>query len=176
MQSVNEALAEDAIALTLPEIKVQAVTAIDAGYESSSQAAEGIANHLHGFYKREYPEVFERRNADLVRSIGKVQEIYRTTVFPEMKASWRAYPSNIGHRDSPGCFRCHNDRMVSHTGETIFTDCTRCHLILAQGETTNNVNVNIDTGLPFVHPEDDDEIEEYTDCTECHTGGVDVYE
>jgi hypothetical protein len=176
MHSVNEAIEEGAIALTLPEIKLQAVTAIDAGYESSSQAEEGIANHLHGFYKREYPEVFERRNADLVRTIGKVQEIYRTTVFPEMKASWRSYPNNIGHRDSPGCFRCHNDRMVNSTGDTIFTDCTRCHLILAQGETTNNVNVNIDKGLPFIHPEDDDEIEEYTDCTECHTGGVDVYE
>ncbi len=176
MQSVDDALEAGSIALTLPEIKVQAVQAIDDDYATTAEAMEGIANHLHDYYKREYPEIFERKNADLVRSIKELQKIYRSTVFPEMKASWRSYPSNIGHRDSPGCFRCHNDRMVSDTGETIFTDCTRCHLILAQGESTDNVNVNIETGLPFVHPEDGETIEEYTSCSDCHTGGIELYE
>ena len=176
MQSVNDALEAGSIALDLPEIKLKAVEAIDTEYASSAAAAVGIASYLHDYYRREYPDVFERKNADLVRSIEKVQEIYRATVFPEMKASWRSYPSNIGHRDSPGCFRCHNDTMASTSGETIFTDCTRCHLILAQGTSTDNVNVNIETGLPFVHPEDGDTIEDYTDCASCHTGGKDVYE
>jgi nitrate/TMAO reductase-like tetraheme cytochrome c subunit len=176
MQSVDDALEDGSIARTLPEIKVRAVTAIDDHYENTAQAMEGIANYLHDYYKREYPEVFERKNADVVSTIKKVQQIYHTTVFPEMKASWRSYPSNIGHRDSPGCFRCHNDHMVSDAGVAIFTDCTRCHLILAQGKTTETVNVNIETGLPFVHPEDGEEITEYTDCSSCHTGGKDIYE
>lgn len=176
MHSVNQALADGSISVSLPEIKVQAVKAIDGNYESTAQAMEGIANDLHDYYRQEYPEVFEQKNADLVRSIEKVQEIYHTTVFPYMKASWRSYPSNIGHRDSPGCFRCHNDSMVSDTGETIFNDCTGCHLILAQGQDTENVSVNIETGLPFVHPADGDTIDEYTDCTFCHTGGKDLYE
>jgi cytochrome c2 len=93
-----------------------------------------------------------------------------------MGARWSAYPDDIGHRDSPGCFRCHNDVMESATGETIFTDCTRCHLILAQGENIKQVNVNIEEGLPFNHPEDGEDIEEYTDCTDCHDGGAAVYE
>jgi hypothetical protein len=176
MQSVDDALEAGSISVDLPEIKVRAVEAIDDHYETTPQAMEGIANQLHDYYRREYPEVFERRNADLVRSIKAVQDIYSKTVFPEMKASWRSYPSNIGHRDSPGCFRCHNDTMVSATGETIFTDCTRCHLILSQGRSTDTVNVNIETGLPFVHPEDGETIEEYTACSDCHTGGKDIYE
>jgi nitrate/TMAO reductase-like tetraheme cytochrome c subunit len=175
-QSVNEALEAGSIDRGLPEIKLKAVEAIDGDYRSTAEAQEAISVRLGEYYRREYPEVFERKNADLMRSIEEVQQIYRTTVFPEMKASWRAYPSNIGHRDSPGCFRCHNDRMVSSGGETIFTDCTRCHLILAQGETIGNVDVNIETGLPFVHPEDGDVMEEYTQCNDCHTGGKDVYE
>jgi nitrate/TMAO reductase-like tetraheme cytochrome c subunit len=176
MHSVNQALEEGSISLALPTIKLQAVQAIDSTYESGEAADVGIANRLRDFYRNEYPEVFEQKNADVVRSIKKVQEIYRTTVFPTMKAKWSAYPNNIGHRDSPGCFRCHNDVMESASGDTIFTDCNGCHLILAQGQSIDRVNVNIEEGLPFVHPEDDEEISEYTECVDCHTGGAETYE
>jgi hypothetical protein len=176
MHSVNEALAEGSISRALPTIKLQAVQAIDTDYDSDEAASIGIANTLRAFYQNEYPKLFEEKNADVVRSIKQVQAIYANTVFPVMKAKWSAYPDNIGHRDSPGCFRCHNDVMESPTGEVIFTDCNRCHLILAQGETIDQVNVNIDEGLLFEHPEDGEEINEYTECTECHTGGAEVYE
>jgi hypothetical protein len=115
MLSVNEALMEGTISRELPSIKVQAVRAIDTPYDSTNEAVVGIANALRAFYRNEYPEVFEKKNADVVRTIKKVQDIYRNTVFPEMKAKWSAYPDNIGHRDSPGCFRCHNDVMKSAT-------------------------------------------------------------
>jgi len=176
MHSVNEALEEGTISLALPTIKLQAVQAIDGDYASSEEAAISIANKLRNFYRLEYPAIFEKKNADLGRSIKKVQEIYARTVFPEMKAKWSAYPNNIGHRDSPGCFRCHSDEMESASGETIFTDCSRCHLILAQGDSIDEVNVNLQTGLPFEHPEDGEDIEDYTECVDCHTGGAETYE
>jgi nitrate/TMAO reductase-like tetraheme cytochrome c subunit len=176
MHSVNEALSEGTISLELPTIKARAVEAIDRDYASSEEATRMIASHLRNFYRKEYPEIFERKNADLIRSILKVQEIYKKTVFPEMKAMWSAYPDNIGHRDAPGCFRCHNDLMESASEGSIFTDCTRCHLILAQGEEINEVNVNIERGLVFTHPEDYEDIDEYTECVECHTGGAETYE
>lgn len=176
MHSVNTALAEGTVSLALPSIKLQAVNAIDGDYANVEEARTRIANELRNFYRDEYPEVFEAVNSDLERSITKIQDIYQTTVFPLMKAKWSAYPNNIGHRDSPGCFRCHNDQMESATGETVFTDCSRCHLILAQGEDIETVNVNFDTGLAFEHPEDGDDIEEYTECVDCHTGGAETYE
>jgi hypothetical protein len=176
MHSVNEALEEGTISLALPTIKLQAVQAIDASYASGEAAQTGIASQLRNFYRREYPEVYEGKNADLERSIAKIQEVYRTTVFPEMKAKWSAYPDNIGHRDSPGCFRCHNDAMESTAGAVIFSDCSRCHLVLAQGDDIDRVDINIDEGLPFIHPADDEEIVEYTECSECHTGGAGTYE
>ena len=176
MQSVNVALEEGTISLELPTIKLQAVRAIDGDYGTNGNADGAIANQLRKFYRSEYPEVFEQKNADLERSIEKIQKIYRETVFPTMKAKWSAYPNHIGHRDSPGCFRCHNDVMESASGETVFTDCSRCHLILAQGDSIDEVNVNFEKGLPFIHPEDFEEIEEYTECVECHTGGAETYE
>jgi nitrate/TMAO reductase-like tetraheme cytochrome c subunit len=176
MRSVNRALEQGTISLYLPFIKREAVMALDRDYSSTDEAMVGIANDLRGFYRREHPELIAERPEELRRSIQAVQRIYRESIFPEMKASWAAYPDNIGHRDSPGCFRCHNDEMQSAEGEMIFTTCSKCHVILAQGEEVEEVSVNLREGLAFVHPEDYEELEEYTECVDCHTGGADVYE
>jgi cytochrome c2 len=66
--------------------------------------------------------------------------------------------------------------MVDEEGETIFTDCRRCHVILAQGEDAIELKANFKDGQAFVHPEDGDTLEDFTLCTDCHTGGADVYE
>jgi hypothetical protein len=155
---------------------MQAVKALDGGYATTEEAMTGIANSMREFYRRDYPEVLAKKPHALTSSIKKIQSIYRETIFPEMKADWSAYPDNIGHRDSPGCFRCHNDELESAEGDTIFTTCNKCHLILAQGESIEHVDVNHEEGLPFIHPEDFDTIEEYTECHDCHTGGADLYE
>jgi hypothetical protein len=41
----------------------------------------------------------------------------------------RDYPDNIGHIDSPGCFRCHDDNHKSKDGKKISQDCDTCHKI-----------------------------------------------
>jgi hypothetical protein len=176
MPSVNRSLEEGTISLRLPFIKRQAVMALDTEYDDTEQALAGIAEAMEAFYLSEYPELVGDRPEDLRRSIAEVQRIYGQTIFPEMKASWAAYPNNIGHRDSPGCFRCHNDEMQSPEGKTIYTDCNSCHVILAQGEEVDEVRVNLKKGLPFIHPEDFSELDEYTECVDCHTGGADIYE
>jgi hypothetical protein len=175
-ESVNEALAEERISADLPYIKVEAVRALDDGYASVPEAMTGIANNLRGFYQSEYPQVVRDRSDELTESIRELQSIYRSTIFPSMNAKWSAYPNNIGHIESPGCFRCHTEDMVSDDGRTVFTECSECHLILAQGESIEQVNANLATGLAFVHPEDFDTIEEYAECTDCHTGGSDLYD
>jgi nitrate/TMAO reductase-like tetraheme cytochrome c subunit len=176
MDSVNQALAERTISVDLPYIKREAVIALDNGYPTTTEAITGIANSIRRFYRKEYPEIVDKRRSELEESIREVQRIYRRTVFPEMRAGWFAYPNNIGHRDSPGCFRCHNDSMESEDDETIFVTCSKCHLILAQGDSIDQVNVNFEEGLAFVHPEDYEEMSEFELCTDCHTGGADVYE
>ena len=173
---VNQALAEGTISLELPAIKAQAVSVLDGGYATTEEAMNGIASSMRDFYEEEYPEVSEEKPEALARSIETLQSIYRGAVFPEMKADWSAHPDNIGHRDSPGCFRCHNDEMESADGETIVTTCHSCHLILAQGDAISQLEVNLEEGLPFIHPEDFDTIEDYTACHDCHTGGADLYE
>jgi hypothetical protein len=136
----------------------------------------GIANDLRNYYRDEYPQFVEDGNDDLPQAIQAVQAIYQGSIFPDMKADWSAYPDNIGHHYSPGCFRCHNDSMQAADGESIFTTCSSCHLILAQGESIDDVSVDFRTGLAFVHPEDGSTMDEFVDCVDCHTGGGGVYE
>jgi len=174
--SVNEAIAAGAISRALPYIKREAVIALDGDYETTEQALAGIEQHLQGFYEEEEPEVLEEQAKDLSNAIRQVQAIYRNTIFPEMKARWASHPDNNGHRDFPGCFRCHNEDMVSEDGEPIFQDCESCHIVLWQSENGESGTVSFPDGQEFRHPEDGEAFDEYTDCTECHTGGAELYE
>ena len=59
--------------------------------------------------------------------------------------------------------------MVNEDGESISYDCESCHIIIAQGASTdlNELETNL-TGLEFVHPEDIDEMWREAKCTDCH--------
>lgn len=175
VNSVNNAITTGLVSRELPFVKREAVRALDQRYDSLDAAMEGIERNLRGFYESEYPEIVHEKAEELERSVEAVKLLYRQTFFPEMRASWAAYPVNLGHRDSPGCFRCHNDTMESESGDTLFIDCQRCHLILAEGEDVDTVHSHTEA-VPFWHPEDDDTINEFAPCTDCHDGGATLYE
>jgi hypothetical protein len=69
------------------------------------------------------------RGPDIDRAVLAVQEVYRRNVFPDMNVTFGTYPSNIGHVDFPGCFRCHDDDHKSKDGKKIGQDCDTCHAI-----------------------------------------------
>ena len=45
-------------------------------------------------------------------AIAALQQIYSNSVFPDQKVNWDTHPSNIGHINSPGCFRCHDGKHL----------------------------------------------------------------
>jgi nitrate/TMAO reductase-like tetraheme cytochrome c subunit len=51
-----------------------------------------------------------------------------------MNITWGTYLSHLGHEDSPGCFRCHNDEHETEDGLVISQDCETCHTLLAMEE------------------------------------------
>ncbi len=176
MDSINDAILAGKISRELPYIKYQGLKLLDSRYETKAEALKEISYGLSGYYNEEYPEVLTEQREELQRAVTALQEIYRRTIFPEMKADWSAHPDNIGHRDAPGCFRCHNDVMESVEGDTIFTDCTKCHSILAQGEEVIETLSNFKEGQVFVHLDDDEDFDDFTICTDCHDGGFAAYE
>ncbi len=88
-----------------------------------------------------------------------------------MKSSWKAYPDNIGHKDWPGCFRCHDGQHKTGDGKKMiqFNDCNSCHTILAQGK-PEQMKVLSPQGQKFAHPID--EYDPAFQCTDCHNGGL----
>lgn len=176
VSSVNQALASGAIPAEIPYIKEAAVRALDADYESTPAALAGIETNLQAFYEEQDEDVLEEQSEQLATATAALRHIYSRTIFPEMKTDWRAHPDNSGHLDTPGCFRCHNDSMVDAEGEAIFSDCVSCHAVLAQDDDSIGSISDIDRGREFVHPEDGGTFDEFTLCSECHTGGSALYD
>ncbi|MDH3392705.1 MAG: NapC/NirT family cytochrome c [Desulfobulbaceae bacterium] len=174
--TVNTAMASGEISTALPFIKREAVRSLDGEYASTDEAITAIASQLREFYKKNYPAIFSREEVMLSRAIDKVQNIYRNNIFPEMKVSWHNYPNNLGHREWPGCFRCHNDSMVSENGNKLFRDCNTCHLILTQDANQPVTEVDFNKGLSFTHPADGETFDEFVNCNECHSLGSEIYE
>ena len=61
--------------------------------------------------------------------MAATERIYRGNVFPGMHVTFGTYPNNIGHIDSPGCFRCHDDSHKAKDGKKISQDCETCYSI-----------------------------------------------
>ena len=159
--AVDLAMKLGKIDTSLPYIKTNAVYVLTQSYTNETEALQKMATHL----ANQYPKAPSVRQA-----IPVVQQIYRDNFFPEMKANWRVYPDNIGHKDWPGCFRCHDGKHASADGKSMIkaNDCNACHLILAQGSGRELESLN-PSGLPFQHP--GDEYDKEFLCSDCHTGG-----
>lgn len=144
-----------------PWLKSNAVYALSATYTNVPQAKTSISNLLFTAYSG---------RPKLPEAISEVHQIYTNNFFPEMKANWRKYPQNIGHKDWPGCTRCHDDEHVSSDKQhkIQFRDCNQCHLIIAQGAGPELKKLNA-AGFAFKHPGGD--IETYA-CSDCHNGGL----
>jgi hypothetical protein len=89
---------------------------------------------LTGFYQQNYPDIYARRSQDVTQAGKAVLAIYNRNVFPDLKVTWGTYPNNLGHMDSPGCFRCHDGSHTSADGKIISQDCNTCHEPLATEE------------------------------------------
>ena len=180
INSVNRALEAGHIPRTLPYIKRESVRALDRDYPTTEAALAGIADSLLNFYRNGFPEVIADNGHELEQSIAFLQGVYQETIFPKMKADWSAHPDNIGHRDSPGCFRCHNYEMESEDGDTIFKTCETCHQILAQLEPeaveAEGTGLEFDEETSFLHPDGDEYLENQNMCSDCHDGGFRLYE
>jgi nitrate/TMAO reductase-like tetraheme cytochrome c subunit len=126
--SVDSAMAAGLISPKIPEIKLKAVEALSTPYESQEFAMSGITG-LQNYYIQYYSD-FYSKNVDLIQSaITELQSIYNQTVFTDQKVDWTTYPNNLGHIESPGCFRCHDGKHLNYQQQAIRLECNLCHSI-----------------------------------------------
>jgi len=167
---VDRIIADQKIAKTLPGIKKIAMEVLYPEYSTKDSAFVAINDKVTEFYKTNYSELFISKKPQIDTAIKELQNGYSNNIFPYMKSSWKAYPNNIGHLESDGCYRCHNDRHSSETGRVISRDCNLCHNILAQGTTDSIEYSNSFVPLEFKHPVDIDDAWKTELCSSCHSG------
>lgn len=154
---------------TLPFIKKIAVEALSYNYSTKEKALDSIRYVIENYYGNEYKDIAATRTEPIKKAVLEIQKIYSRNFYPSMQVTWRAYPENISHMNNPGCFRCHNGKLVSTLGKQITKDCNSCHTILYQGSELSPKTLTT-TGLEFQHPEDIGDEWKTTNCNECHTG------
>lgn len=125
-RAVDQAIATGLVDRAFPYIRRESVVALSGKYGSQEEAASSIDRHLRTFYRSQASAAVPPAT-DLNRSIAAVQDIYSHNVFPAMNVGWGTYENELGHVDSPGCFRCHDDNHKSSDGRLIRQDCDICH-------------------------------------------------
>ena len=124
-RAIDSAIAQGRIPRELPFARREAVAAVRETHSDRAVALNAIATRLTKFYA-------SRGNADpdlVRRTVAATQEAWSTNIFPEMKVTWGTYPNHIGHTDTPGCFRCHDDSHKTADGKVISQDCELCHTL-----------------------------------------------
>ncbi len=158
-ESVDLAMALGKIDPSIPLIKSNLVAFL---IQTNATEAEGLQK-ISSLLRARYP-----KDPRLDAVIAEANQIYQNNFFPEMKADWRAYPNNIGHKYWPGCFRCHDGRHKTEDGKRKIeaSDCNSCHTILAQGAGAQLAQLKTD-GHKFAHPDSSSEGTD-PDCFTCH--------
>ena len=132
--ALNRAMSEASPSASLPFIHKQGLQLIKATYASQEEAAAKIQSGLEQYYRAQYPAVWSGQRAQIDQAARTLVTIYGSNVFPEMKVTWGTHPNNVGHTNSPGCFRCHDGSHNDKKANSIPQDCATCHNLLAVDE------------------------------------------
>ena len=124
-RAVDTAMATGAIPPSLPFARRETVEALKATYPDRAGADRMIADRLRGFYAKSGGAA--ATDVDLL--VRSAQALHQRNVFSAMKVTWGTHANNLGHTDSQGCFRCHDDNHKTKDGHAIRQDCDLCHEI-----------------------------------------------
>ena len=165
---VDNAITDGEIPKDLPYIKQVAMDNFSDPFTNSDTARMMLRKNITDYYKDELPDVYAARTADINKAIDGIIKGFDNNIFPEMKASWDAYPDHIGHKTYKGCFRCHDGQHVSDDGKVISRDCNLCHTIVQEGKPGEQIYSSLDSALTFIHPRKLKKGWEKHNCSDCH--------
>jgi hypothetical protein len=143
--AVDKQMMNGHISPELPYIRKKAVEVLKVNYTTRDIAQQSITEELDNFYRTNYATIYQTQRTLVEQAGQEVANIYLRNIFPDMRMTWGVHPNNLGHNDSPGCFRCHDGSHTSADGQTITNDCSACHNILVSGE--ENPKILTDLGM-----------------------------
>ncbi len=145
-ESMDLLLSRGLVPPSIPEIKRKGVEVLSRPYSTLEEGLQSIAG-LANYYQVAHPDFYEQSSDLIDQAIAAIQETYAGSVFPEQLADWNTHSNNIGHTNSPGCFRCHDGKHLSQSGEAIRLECNLCHSIpVVAGPQDFVANIEISLG------------------------------
>ncbi|MDK9706774.1 MAG: NapC/NirT family cytochrome c [Desulforhopalus sp.] len=116
---------------TIAGIREDSLEALKKEYKSRDEAKKQIGETLMALQtKRHGAEVVTKNQKALAAASAFLVETYLGNIWPDMKITWGAYKSHLGHQDEGegfGCFRCHDDEHQTKDGKAISQSCDLCH-------------------------------------------------
>jgi hypothetical protein len=137
--ALNKDMALGSPSASLPFVHQESLSLLKAIYKSQAEADARITSGLVTFYRSQYPAIWNRQSPQVYAAAKALISIYDANVFPSMKVTWGTHPNNIGHNNSPGCFRCHDGNHVAKGGASITNDCSACHNLVVSDATRPRV-------------------------------------
>jgi len=167
MNFVDAEITAGRVSREIPEIKSITMSILARKFPSKDSAMNYISIKTLEYYATNYEDYYNENKELIELAISSIQNAYNKNVFPYMQAQWSDYPNYLGHVESMGCFRCHNNKFKSEDGHVISQECTLCHNIKAQGPAGEMEYAIGDSALLFNHPY---EMEDWLEmpCYECH--------
>jgi len=135
-EALNKTMALGSPSVSLPLIHKEGLALLKAKYDSSELAQAKIPADLVNFYQSQYPAVWNAQQTQIHQAAQVLAKIYSENIFPSMNVIWGTHPNNLGHNNSPGCFRCHDGSHSTKdkVAATISQDCSVCHNLLVTDE------------------------------------------
>jgi mono/diheme cytochrome c family protein len=129
-ESVDQLLTRGLISASIPEIRLKSVETLKSAAEArDDEQAKLLIEGMAAYYAAAHPDFYESSAELIHQTILQLEDVYADTVFREQKADWNTNPNNVGHQDSPGCFRCHDGEHLNSGKEAIRLECNLCHSI-----------------------------------------------
>jgi hypothetical protein len=126
-RAVDGAISRREISRDLPFARREAVAVLKGEYPDTATARQQIDQKLKNFYGQNYASLVPAHGSDIDNLVQATQRLYERNVFPHMKVTWGTHANHLGHTDSTGCFRCHDDQHKTADGRVIKQDCDQCH-------------------------------------------------
>jgi len=126
--AMDDALARQQIDSRIPQIKLLGEVTLSKQYASTEEGLQAI-EALEDWYRENHPDFYAQNQQAVQNAVEEMKRIFTVTVFPNLGVGWQTHPSNAGHLEFPGCFRCHDGKHTSPEGETVRLECNICHSI-----------------------------------------------
>jgi nitrate/TMAO reductase-like tetraheme cytochrome c subunit/mono/diheme cytochrome c family protein len=127
-KAVDLAIERELINDSIPEIRSLGVKMLSAPYTQEGEALNAIAG-LKAYYQTYYQSYYNVHTEQIDQAIAVLTDIYTQSVHLEQRSDWFTHPNNIGHKYSPGCFRCHDGKHLNNEQDAVRLECNLCHSI-----------------------------------------------